>query len=132
MLLWANGRAGNTEAMGLELIGLKPDSRGQLTVNENYQTAIPHIYAAGDVIGWPSLASAAYDQGRSAAAHISNSEDWHFVNEVPTGIYTIPEISSLGSTEEELTANAVPYEVGKAFFSRVARAQITGEVVGNA
>ncbi len=129
-LLWANGRAGNTQAMGLEMIGLKPDGRGQLSVNESYQTALPHIYAAGDVIGWPSLASAAYDQGRSAAAHLCNSEDWHFVNEVPTGIYTIPEISSLGRTEEELTAEAVPYEVGKAFFSRLARAQITGEVVG--
>ena len=130
MLLWANGRAGNTQAMGLEMIGLKPDGRGQLRINEQYQTELPHIYAAGDVIGWPSLASAAYDQGRSAAAHICSSEDWHFVNEVPTGIYTIPEISSLGRTEEELTAEAVPYEVGKAFFSRLARAQITGEVVG--
>ena len=130
MLLWANGRAGNTQAMGLEMIGLKPDGRGQLSVNESYQTTLPHIYAAGDVIGWPSLASAAYDQGRSASAHLCNSEDWHFVNEVPTGIYTIPEISSLGRTEEELTAEAVPYEVGKAFFSRLARAQITGEVVG--
>ncbi|USE33823.1 Si-specific NAD(P)(+) transhydrogenase [Endozoicomonas sp. SCSIO W0465] len=130
MLLWANGRAGNTQAMGLEMIGLKPDGRGQLSVNESYQTALPHVYAAGDVIGWPSLASAAYDQGRSAAAHLCNSEDWHFVNEVPTGIYTIPEISSLGHTEEELTADAIPYEVGKAFFSRLARAQITGEVVG--
>lgn len=130
MLLWANGRAGNTQAMGLEMIGLKPDGRGQLSINEHYQTALPHIYAAGDVIGWPSLASAAYDQGRSAAAHLSNNEDGYFVNEVPTGIYTIPEISSLGRTEEELTAEAVPYEVGKAFFSRLARAQITGEVVG--
>ncbi|MGI2026030.1 Si-specific NAD(P)(+) transhydrogenase [Endozoicomonas acroporae] len=130
MLLWANGRTGNTQAMGLEMIGLKPDGRGQLSVNESYQTSFPHIYAAGDVIGWPSLASAAYDQGRSAAAHLCNSEDWHFVNEVPTGIYTIPEISSVGCTEEELTADAIPYEVGKAFFSRLARAQITGEVVG--
>ncbi|WP_257296762.1 Si-specific NAD(P)(+) transhydrogenase [Endozoicomonas sp. YOMI1] len=130
MLLWANGRAGNTQAMGLGMIGLKPDGRGQLSVNESYQTSLPHIYAAGDVIGWPSLASAAYDQGRSAAAHLCNSEDWHFVNEVPTGIYTIPEISSVGCTEEELTADAIPYEVGKAFFSRLARAQITGEVVG--
>ena len=130
ILLWANGRSGNTSAMGLEMIGLNPDGRGQLNVNESYQTAIPHIYAAGDVVGWPSLASAAYDQGRSAAAHLSHSEDWHFVDKVPTGIYTIPEISSLGRTEEELTADAVPYEVGKAFFRRLARAQITGEVVG--
>ena len=130
ILLWANGRSGNTKAMGLEMIDMHPDNRGQLTVNESYQTQIPHIYAAGDVIGWPSLASAAYDQGRSAASHMSNSEDCHFVDKVPTGIYTIPEISSLGRTEEELTADAVPYEVGKAFFRRLARAQITGEVVG--
>ena len=130
ILLWANGRSGNTASMGLEMISLNPDNRGQLQVNESYQTQLPHIYAAGDVVGWPSLASAAYDQGRSAAAHLSNSEDWHFVNKVPTGIYTIPEISSLGRTEEELTAAAVPYEVGKAFFRRLARAQITGEVVG--
>ena len=130
MLLWANGRAGNTWDMGLEQIGLSADSRGQLKVNDSYQTSVPHIYAAGDVIGWPSLASAAYDQGRFAAAHLCNSPDWRFVDEVPTGIYTIPEISSLGQTEEELTEAAVPYEVGKAFFSRLARAQITGEVVG--
>ncbi|WP_252176130.1 Si-specific NAD(P)(+) transhydrogenase [Endozoicomonas sp. 4G] len=130
ILLWANGRTGNTQDMGLELIGLKPNSRGQLSVNENYQTEIDHIYAAGDVIGWPSLASAAYDQGRSAAGNIENAGQWRFVNEVPTGIYTIPEISSLGKTEEELTAAAIPYEVGKAFFSRLARAQITGEIVG--
>ena len=130
ILLWANGRTGNTQDMGMELIGLKPNSRGQLSVNENYQTEIDHIYAAGDVIGWPSLASAAYDQGRSAAGNMENTGQWRFVNEVPTGIYTIPEISSLGKTEEELTAAAVPYEVGKAFFSRLARAQITGETVG--
>lgn len=130
ILLWANGRSGNTRDMGLEVIGLNPDNRGQLKVNESYQTQIPHIYAAGDVVGWPSLASAAYDQGRSAAGHMSSSEDWRFVDKVPTGIYTIPEISSLGRTEEELTADAVPYEVGKAFFRRLARAQITGEVVG--
>ncbi len=130
LLLWANGRTGNTRDMGLELIGLKANSRGQLEVNENYQTSIPHIYAGGDVIGWPSLASAAYDQGRSASGNLTGSAYCRFVDEVPTGIYTIPEISSLGSTEEELTAQAVPYEVGKAFFSRLARAQITGELVG--
>ena len=130
LLLWANGRTGNTQDMGLDRIGLKPDGRGQLEVNEQYQTDIGHISAAGDVIGWPSLASAAYDQGRSAAGNASSSQTWRYVNEVPTGIYTIPEISSLGATEEELTAAAVPYEVGKALFSRLARAQITGEKVG--
>lgn len=130
LLLWANGRTGNTQNLGLELIGLEPDRRGQLSVNEKYQTSLPHISAAGDVIGWPSLASAAYDQGRSAAGNIGNTEEWRYVNEVPTGIYTIPEISSLGATEEELTAASIPYEVGKALFSRLARAQITNEKVG--
>ena len=130
LLLWANGRTGNTQNMGLELIGLKSNSRGQLDVDSKYRTNISHISAAGDVIGWPSLASAAYDQGRSAAGNVSSSQGWRYVNEVPTGIYTIPEISSLGATEEELTAAAVPYEVGKALFSRLARAQITGEKVG--
>ena len=130
LLLWANGRTGNTQDMGLEEIGLKPNSRGQLEINNSYQTSLPHIYAAGDVIGWPSLASAAYDQGRSAAGHLCASGACLFVDEVPTGIYTIPEISSLGKTEEELTEAAIPYEVGKAFFSRLARAQITGEVIG--
>lgn len=130
MLLWANGRTGNTQNLGLELIGLNANKRGQLDVDKSYQTAIPHISAAGDVIGWPSLASAAYDQGRSAAGNISKAGACRFVNEVPTGIYTIPEISSLGATEEELTAASIPYEVGKALFSRLARAQITGEKVG--
>ncbi|AMO56898.1 pyridine nucleotide-disulfide oxidoreductase [Endozoicomonas montiporae] len=130
LLLWANGRTGNTQNMGLELIGLKSNSRGQLEVDQQYRTNMSHISAAGDVIGWPSLASAAYDQGRSAAGNASSSEAWRYVSEVPTGIYTIPEISSLGATEEELTAASVPYEVGKALFSRLARAQITGEKVG--
>lgn len=130
LLLWANGRSGNTSQLSLDKAGLSANKRGQLVVNDSYQTDVPHIYAAGDVVGWPSLASAAYDQGRSAAAHIANDANWYFVNDVPSGIYTIPEISSLGKTEEELTAEAIPYEVGKAFFSRLARAQITGEVVG--
>ncbi|MDP0587840.1 MAG: Si-specific NAD(P)(+) transhydrogenase [Candidatus Endonucleobacter bathymodioli] len=129
VLLWANGRTGNTQDMGLEAVALTANNRGQLSVNVNYQTDLPHVYAVGDVIGWPGLASAAYDQGRSASNSLAGLTSRH-VDDVPTGIYTIPEISSLGPTEEELTANAVPYEVGKAFFSRLARAQITGEVVG--
>ncbi|MDP0563483.1 MAG: Si-specific NAD(P)(+) transhydrogenase [Candidatus Endonucleobacter sp. (ex Gigantidas childressi)] len=129
LLLWANGRTGNTQDMGLEEVALTTNSRGQLTVNTSYQTDLPHVYAVGDVIGWPGLASAAYDQGRSAANSLAGVTS-RYVDDVPTGIYTIPEISSLGRTEEELTANAIPYEVGKAFFSRLARAQITGEVVG--
>lgn len=128
--LWCNGRTGNTDKLGLENIGLKANGRGQIQVDEHYRTEIPNIYAAGDVIGWPSLASAAYDQGRSAAGSIMENDSWRFVDDVPTGIYTIPEISSIGKTERELTQAKVPYEVGKAFFKGMARAQISYEPVG--
>jgi len=128
--LWAAGRTGNTDRLGLENVGLKPNNRGQLSVDEHYRTEIPHIHAAGDVIGWPSLASAAYDQGRSAASALVENPNFRFVSEVPTGIYTIPEISSVGLNEKQLTEQKVPYEIGKAFFKDLARAQITGEAVG--
>ncbi|MGO1691698.1 MAG: Si-specific NAD(P)(+) transhydrogenase [Marinobacter sp.] len=128
--LWCNGRSGNTDSLGLENIGLKPNGRGQLSIDEQYRTEVENIYAAGDVIGWPSLASAAYDQGRSASSDIVSDDYFRFVSDVPTGIYTIPEISSVGQTERELTAAKVPYEVGQAFFKDLARAQITGEPVG--
>ena len=128
--LWCNGRAGNTDSLGLENLELEPNSRGQLQVDEHYRTAVPNIYAAGDVIGWPSLASAAYDQGRSVSSDIVKDEYFRFVSDVPTGIYTIPEISSVGPTERELTESKVPYDVGQAFFKDLARAQITGEKVG--
>ncbi|OUR67227.1 NAD(P)(+) transhydrogenase [Bermanella sp. 47_1433_sub80_T6] len=129
-ILWAAGRTGNTHDLGLELVGVKPNGRGQVEVDENYKTSADHVYAVGDVVGWPSLASAAYDQGRSAAAHLAGDDDYWFVTDVPTGIYTIPEISSVGKTERELTNDKVPYEVGQAFFKSIARAQITGESVG--
>ena len=129
-LLWCNGRTGNTDKLGLENIGIKVNSRGQVEVNEHYRTSVSNIYAAGDVIGWPSLASAAFDQGRSAAGSIIENGSWRFVDDVPTGIYTIPEISSIGKTEQELTAAKIPYEVGKAFFKGMARAQIAIEPVG--
>ncbi|QEU04371.1 Si-specific NAD(P)(+) transhydrogenase [Pseudomonas oryzihabitans] len=129
-LLWCNGRTGNTDQLGLQNVGISVNSRGQVTVDENYRTSVANIYAAGDVIGWPSLASAAYDQGRSASDNILNDNNGRVVNDIPTGIYTIPEISSLGKTERELTQERVPYEVGKAFFKSMARAQISGEPVG--
>ncbi|RMF20079.1 MAG: Si-specific NAD(P)(+) transhydrogenase [Gammaproteobacteria bacterium] len=128
--LWCNGRTGNTDRLGLENIGLEANGRGQLEVDDHYRTAVPNIYAVGDVIGWPSLASAAYDQGRSAAKDLTEVGEFRFVDDVPTGIYTIPEISSVGKTERELTQACVPYEVGEAFFKDLARAQITGETVG--
>ncbi|MCF7989918.1 MAG: Si-specific NAD(P)(+) transhydrogenase [Thiohalocapsa sp.] len=131
VLLWANGRSGNTVDMGLEGIGLMPNKRGQLEVNDSYQTALPHVYAVGDVAGPPALASASYDQGRFVGAHIADGEcDWSLIDEFPTGIYTVPEISSVGRTERELTAGQVPYEVAQAHFSSIARAQITGHTVG--
>ncbi|PIE39696.1 MAG: Si-specific NAD(P)(+) transhydrogenase [Gammaproteobacteria bacterium] len=129
-LLWCNGRSGNTSDLNLECVGITPDRRGQLKVNQQYQTEVPNIYAVGDVIGWPSLASAAYDQGRSAAAVSRGKERVRYVDDVPTGIYTIPEISSVGRTEKELTDACIPFEVGRAFFKDTARGQISGEDVG--
>jgi NAD(P) transhydrogenase len=131
VLLWANGRTGNTDDLGLETLGLVPNQRGQLDVNEDFQTSLPHIYAVGDVIGFPALASAAYVQGRYAASHcLQGKAEKSLVRDIPTGIYTSPEISSLGRTERELTADKVPYEIGHAQFKSLARAQITGQVVG--
>ena len=130
IVLWANGRSGNTKNLGLNLIGLNTNSRQQISVNNKYQTSVKNIYAAGDVIGWPSLAGAAYDQGRAASNAIVAPDECYHVEQVATGIYTIPEISTLGATEQELTEQKIPYEVGKAFFKNTARAQITGEQVG--
>ncbi len=130
VLLWCNGRTGNTQDMGLEEIGINPDARGNLKVNEHYQTEVPHIYAVGDVIGQPSLASASYDQGRSAASHLIGEDDSRLSKDIPTGIYTTPEISSVGRNERELTQQRVPYEVGHSLFRSLARAQITGQTVG--
>ena len=130
-LLWANGRSGNTDDLGLDTLNIVPNKRGQIEINDRFQTQRPHVYAVGDVIGYPSLASAAYTQGRSAGMHILGEADGDLrVNDIPTGIYTSPEISSVGKTERELTAACVPYEVGQAQFKSLARAQITGQTVG--
>ncbi len=129
-LLWCNGRSGNTQDLGIENLGLEANSRGQLSVDERYCTAAENVYAVGDVVGWPSLASASYDQGRFCAEGIVTGGPVKQVENVPTGIYTIPGISSVGQTEQELTESKVPYEVGQAFFKNLARAQITGERVG--
>ncbi len=130
IVLWANGRTGNTDKLNLAAVNLTANSRGQLAVNDRYQTAAPNIYAAGDVIGWPALASAAYDQGRAATNAIFDPEAFTALEEIPNGIYTIPEISTIGLNEKELTEKKIPYEVGKAFFRNIARAQITGDEVG--
>jgi len=130
-LLFANGRTGNSQNMGLEEIGVVLNNRGQVEINEDYQTSIPHIYAVGDIVGYPSLASAAYDQGRFAATHLvhGHCED-RLIQNIPTGIYTSPEISSIGKTEKELTDAKIPYEVGHSFFRTLARAQILGQTTG--
>ena len=131
VLLWANGRTGNTEELGLAAIGIEVNGRGQVEVNERYQTAQEHVYAVGDVAGPPGLASASYDQGRFVGTLIADGAcEWRLVDDMPVGIYTSPEISSLGRTERELTEQNVPYEVGRAEFKNLARAQISGRNVG--
>lgn len=131
-LLVANGRTGNTDKLNIEATGLNADSRGQIKVNKNYQTEVNNIYAVGDVIGYPSLASAAFDQGRIAANAIIHGDcNAKLIHDIPTGIYTIPEISSVGKTEQELTQAKVPYEVGRAQFKHLARAQIANSLVGS-
>lgn len=130
-LLFANGRSGNIESLNVQKVGLTPNQRGQLDVDDNYRTSADNVYAVGDIIGYPSLASAAYDQGRFAAtAMLEGKCEQKLITDIPTGIYTIPEISSVGATEEELTAQKVPYEVGRAQFKHLARAQIADTQVG--
>ncbi|MDZ4859050.1 MAG: Si-specific NAD(P)(+) transhydrogenase [Candidatus Hydrogenedentes bacterium] len=131
ILLWANGRAGNSHDLNLDALGIVPNSRGQIPINDRYQTTShPHIYVAGDVAGGAALASAAYVQGRYVATVILGEDDPALVRDIPTGIYTSPEISSVGKTERELTEAKIPYEVGHAQFKSLARAQITGQTVG--
>jgi NAD(P) transhydrogenase len=131
LLLWANGRTGNTDDMNLEAIGLTPNSRGQLAVNAHFQTPVPHIYAAGDVTGPPALASAGYVQGGAAVQHILDPNCApHRLDMVPSGIYTLPEISSVGLNERELLEKGIPYEVGHTNFRSLARAQMMDEKIG--
>lgn len=130
MVLYTMGRIGNTEALNLPAIGLVTDQQGQLTVNAQYQTAIPHIYATGDVIGFPALAATAMEQGRLAACHAFHVPDTHGSKVIPYGIYSIPEVSMVGKTEEELATEDVPYATGRAFFREMARGHISGDLHG--
>ena len=130
ILLWANGRTGNIDGLQLDAVGIQANSRGVIPVDENFRTTCENVYAVGDVIGYPSLASAAYMQGRSAAQHIEGTVSHVKLSDIPTGIYTSPEISSIGRTERELTEAKVPYEVGHSQFKSLARAQITGRALG--
>ena len=128
--LYSIGRTGATDKLGLENLDLVPDSRGRLMVNKHYQTAVPNIYAVGDVIGFPSLASTSMEQGRLAACHAFGVEANSVPELFPYGIYSIPEISTCGPNEEELTRDGVPYEVGKAAYREIARGQIIGDYIG--
>ena len=128
--LYSIGRTGATATLNLDAAGLTADSRGRLKVNPDYQTEVPHIYAVGDVIGFPSLASTSMEQGRLAAAHAFNVKAESAPGLFPYGIYTIPEISMVGKTEETLTDEGVPYEVGKAQYREIARGQILGDSTG--
>jgi NAD(P) transhydrogenase len=129
-LLYAVGRQGNVDELNLAAAGLVADNRGRIAVNEHYQTAQPHVYAVGDVIGFPSLASVSMEQGRIAAAHAFGFQVTTNPAVYPYGIYTIPEISFIGKTEEQLTDEDVPYEVGLAFYREIARGQIRGDTTG--
>ncbi|TAM81149.1 MAG: Si-specific NAD(P)(+) transhydrogenase [Acidobacteria bacterium] len=128
--LYSIGRTGSSERLNLAAAGLSADDRGRLKVNDHYQTSQPHIYAAGDIIGFPSLASSSMEQGRMASCHAFGVETTSVPELFPYGIYTIPEISMVGRTEETLTEQGVPYEVGKAQYKETARGQIVGDVTG--
>lgn len=129
-LMYAIGREGATKELNLESIGLAPDQRGRLSVNEHFQTAIPHIYAAGDVIGFPALASTSMQQGRHASCHAFGHPDRTDTELLPYGIYAIPEISMVGKNEEELAKTEIPYGVGIARYREIARGQLIGDETG--
>lgn len=131
VLLYAVGRQGAVEDLNLAAAGLEADSRGRIAVDENFRTKVERIYAAGDIIGFPSLASVAMEQGRIAALRaFGDTTTLSTPGFYPYGIYTIPEISFLGKTEEQLTAEDVPYEVGMGYYRDTARGQIRGDTTG--
>ena len=129
-LLYAVGRQGNVDGLNLAAAGVTADERGRIHVDADYRTAQPHIFAVGDVIGFPSLASVSMEQGRIAAANAFNIKIQSDPATYPYGIYTIPQISFIGKTEEQLTQEDVPYEVGVAYYREIARGQISGHTEG--
>ena len=130
-LLYAVGRQGNIDELNLQAAGIEADSRGRIPVDKDFRTKVPHIFAAGDVIGFPSLASVSMEQGRIAVERAFGEEAVQSnPSFYPYGIYTIPEISFIGKTEEQLTEEDVPYEVGMAYYREVARGQIRGDTTG--
>jgi len=129
-LLYSVGRQANSDTLNIEAAGIQPDGRGKLVVNDHYQTTVPHIYAAGDVIGFPALASTSMEQGRLASCHMFGKPSKMVSNLIPYGIYAIPEISMVGETEEELTKKKAPYEIGLARYSELAKGQMLGDEQG--
>jgi len=129
-LLYAVGRQGNVDELNLPAAGLEADSRGRIKVDADYRTSQPHIYAVGDVIGFPSLGSVSMEQGRIAAANAAGIKIHSNPALYPYGIYTIPEISFIGQTEDQLTDAGIPYEIGIAYFREIARGQIRGDTTG--
>lgn len=129
-LMYCIGRQGNTDTLNLAAAGLAADDRGRIKVNVHYQTTVPTIYAVGDVIGFPALASTSMEQGRLATLHAFGHKAQSTPELLPYGIYSIPEISMVGWTEEKLTAESVPYECGVARYSEIARGQILGDEHG--
>jgi NAD(P) transhydrogenase len=130
VVLYSAGRLGATEELALDEAGLSADERGRIKVGDNYQTSLEHIYAVGDVIGFPGLAATSAEQGRLASLHAFGLDVHSMGDLLPVGIYTIPEISFVGATEEELTERAVPYEVGVSRYRELARGQILGDSYG--
>jgi NAD(P) transhydrogenase len=130
VLLYAVGRQANGDQLRLEAAGLQPDSRGKIKVNDSYQTEIPHVYAAGDVIGFPALASTSMEQGRLASCRMFGAPSENMQELFPYGIYTIPEISMVGQTEEKLTAAKIPYEVGISKYAELAKSMMLGDETG--
>jgi len=129
-LLYAVGRQGVCGELGLENVGIEYDDRGRLKVNEYYQTNVDHVYAAGDVIGFPALASTSMEQGRRAMCHAFGVKTDGFNRIFPFGIFTVPEISLVGKTEEQLTEETIPYEVGVASYKEIARGRLLGDDTG--
>jgi len=129
-LMYAIGRIGATKHLNLEAIGITPDTRGRVIVNDHFQTSIPHIYAAGDVIGFPALASTSMQQGRHAACHAFGHPDHTDTDLLPYGIYAIPEISMVGRNEEDLAKAGIPYAAGTANYREIARGQLIGDETG--
>ena len=129
-LLYTVGRQTNADLLNLAAAGLEADSRGRIAVNEYFQTAVPHVYAAGDVVGFPALASTSMEQGRLASCHMFGAFCESRPHTIPYGIYTIPEISMVGKTEQELTEAKVPYEIGVAKLEELAKGQMLGVDAG--